>query len=434
MPSRPSPLSRSRAALAGLCAMIALAAPALRAARAQDHFGDIDNLRHARGTTTSADAIGRVVESGPGGRNIILLPGAGFGAAAWADFMSRNDGRYHMLAITPAGFDGTPPPPMPAGTDYFDRPWTRALCDAIARLIRDRGLDSPILAGHLDYGAHLALRVALDHPELVSGVVVVAGAPSVAIPAPLNEPGQPPAPASVRQRRRFVQATAAPFCRGLTLQQWIAGLPMAGSLSRDPVQADALYVRLCATPIPTLLRYQLEYQTTDLGPELDRLHRPLLVVLPDAPRSSPRNCDNGRAGGSSDYAWRAAALTQAWGDPELAMARVFDLQTQWESLRGEAPDLQIVRIPGAARFVMLDQPEAFDAIVADFAAGAARLPAATPTITMGGRAAAVGNHKPIPPLPAIVPDADRNDLPAAKPAAISVPLARPRATRKSTAT
>ena len=56
--------------------------------------------------------------------------------------MARNMERYTMLAVTPAGYDGTPPPAMPAPEheDYGERAWTEALMTDLVALTRGRWL------------------------------------------------------------------------------------------------------------------------------------------------------------------------------------------------------------------------------------------------------------------------------------------------------
>ncbi|HTF88849.1 MAG TPA: hypothetical protein VK843_10605 [Planctomycetota bacterium] len=75
----------------------------------------LDNLVHDAGyKTAELGSLGAVVERGSGPIDMVMVSGFGVGASAFEGFMRRNATRYHMVAITLAGFEGTPAPPMPA--------------------------------------------------------------------------------------------------------------------------------------------------------------------------------------------------------------------------------------------------------------------------------------------------------------------------------
>ena len=139
----------------------------------------LNNLVHAPGYVTAPlGTLGAVVERGRGPIDMILVSGSGLGASVFDGFMNRNRGRYHMLAVTLPGFAGTPAPPMPpAGTSYGDQTWTRGAAEAIVHLIHDRRLHRPVLVGHFINGSPVAMRVAVEHPELVRSLVLLAGSP-----------------------------------------------------------------------------------------------------------------------------------------------------------------------------------------------------------------------------------------------------------------
>ena len=62
-----------------------------------------------------------------------------------------------------------------AGDVPNGRPWpAHRHADALAELIQARGLRQPVVLGH-SLGALVALRLALDHPHLVAGLVLVSG-------------------------------------------------------------------------------------------------------------------------------------------------------------------------------------------------------------------------------------------------------------------
>ena len=117
--------------------------------------------------TFAPGVLGAVVERDTGPIDMILVSGFGAGASVFEGFLRRNAKRYHMFAVTLPGLEGTPRPPMPPpAASYGDQTWTRAAMEAVVRLIGERKLDRPGLVGHFINGTQVALRVALDHPDL----------------------------------------------------------------------------------------------------------------------------------------------------------------------------------------------------------------------------------------------------------------------------
>ncbi len=69
----------------------------------------INNLVHTPGYRTSElGAIPTFVKLGRGKQTLILLPGLGFDASVFKDFMETNKKEYTMYAITIPGFGNTP--------------------------------------------------------------------------------------------------------------------------------------------------------------------------------------------------------------------------------------------------------------------------------------------------------------------------------------
>ena len=122
-------------ALALCPVVLAQQAPAPQNPAPQDP--KLDNLVHEAGyKTAELGALGAVVERGNGPLDMVLISGFGVGASAFEGFMQRNAARYHMLAITLPGFEGTQAPPMPpAGTSYGAQSWTRAAVEGVVRQI-----------------------------------------------------------------------------------------------------------------------------------------------------------------------------------------------------------------------------------------------------------------------------------------------------------
>jgi pimeloyl-ACP methyl ester carboxylesterase len=351
-----------------------------RGVMAQEKCSDpsLDNLKHPPNTATSPlGELGPVDKVGTGPVPMILIPGAAFGGSIWKDFMERNRDAYTMYAITPPGYEGTKPPPWPEKNDFSDRVWTDALCKAIVKLIDDKKLDRPILVGHHMLGDHYAMRIALDHPEKVRGVVVIAGMPSMAFGARgQNEPGKPVKTATLEQRRQMVQSFFAPFYKTVTEKMWQAGSYQARMLCRDATRAAQLFDQQVSVPIPTQLGYFFEYETTDLELDLGKLAVPLLVVLPRREWNLDVALDNYREANEMMYgnldrakaAW-TSNLSMQWGDVNEGTKWMYDWGFRWERLRGVVPKMTVRYIDNTGIFIMEDQPKALDQELRSFIAG-----------------------------------------------------------------
>jgi len=106
------------------------------------------------------------------GQALVLIPALGLKANYWDRVYKNLESAHPIYLGTLAGSAGTPPTTRP----YFPR-----YIEAVRTLVEDEKLERPILFGHL-LGAHIALRFAAEHPDLVGGVVA---APVIMVkPAP----------------------------------------------------------------------------------------------------------------------------------------------------------------------------------------------------------------------------------------------------------
>ena len=125
---------------------------------------------------TSATRVGGLAESragglrlyvGGSGREVALLHGLGGSAANWGA-VARPLARSHRVLVPDLPGHGASPRPQ-RGADVG------SFADAIAAGLRDAGCRRALVAGH-SFGGLVALRLALRHPELVGGLVLVAPA------------------------------------------------------------------------------------------------------------------------------------------------------------------------------------------------------------------------------------------------------------------
>lgn len=292
----------------------------------------LDNLRHAPEYVAAAPgALGRVVRHGSGPVDVLIIAGWGFGAEDFERFMRDNASRYRMVAVTLPGFSGTAAPPMPAaGTSYGEATWTRAAEDAIVRLIESERLRKPIVVGHFIVSTQIALRLALDRPELVGGLVIVGGEPMRFVPSRRDSTGKTPMPRD--ERVSGVDNFMAPrWFKTVTKKTWLANNYAQPQYARDSTRAAELWRKSAGVPLPVMIRYLCEYYATDLSDELPRLGVETRVLVPEF---SP----------------------EILADPKQSYVKQL-FWDSWENVRGSSPRLRITRVPDSRIFVTDDRPD-----------------------------------------------------------------------------
>lgn len=300
----------------------------------------LDNLVHEAGYRTAGlGSLGAVVERGKGPIDMLLISGFGTGASAFEGFMQRNSKRYHMLAITLPGFEGTAAPPMPpAGTSYGDQTWTRGAIEAVARLVRERRLERPVLVGHFLNGTQVAAQVAIDHPELVRALVLLAGSPRF-------EPVEPtpfwPKGLTLEKKVAAVDGYLAPrWFKTVSQKTWVASNFVATDYSVDDARGSRFADLANAPPLPVLIRYLCEFHASDVTPGIERLKLPLLMIQP-----------------SFTEALRADAK-------RVYLASFF--KEPWQGVFKDRPHTQTMFLEDAGILLMDDKPAEVDLAIAAF--------------------------------------------------------------------
>lgn len=281
----------------------------------------------AASSAAAKTPLGHVEQRGTGPTPMVLIAGVACDWTVWEAFMDRNKDAYTMYAVTLPGMAGTTAPPKPeteGGTPWFD-----ASIAALNALINDKGLSKPVVVGH-SLGGHLALRLALDHPESVGRVIMLDALPSF-----------PVGGGSIvgDQRIAIIDGILTPNLRQQDSSQWQDSFAReAMSMVSSGDRSDEIREMLRKTGGDVTLQYFIEGLRSDQAPRLGSLQVPTLMI-------AAMN-DKLPAGMNQDQ------------------ARAF-----WAGIDEQSDKVQVVIFENTRHFVMDDRSAATDAAVRAFIEG-----------------------------------------------------------------
>ncbi len=282
---------------------LVLASPPVLAQPGPPQDSTLDNLVHAQDYVTAPPGVlGAVVERGRGSTDMVLVSGFGLGASAFEGFMRRNAGRYHMLAVTLPGFERTPAPPMPPpGTSYGEQTWTRGRPTRSSSSSARSGWTGRCCWGTSSTARRWPCCIALEHPDVVRAVVLLAGTPRY---EPVTARPWPKG-LTLEQKIQAVDRYSAPrWFRTVTRETWVRGNFVATGYSADSVLGKRFADRANEPPLPVLVRFLCEFHASDLWPDLGRLEPPLLVIQPSFTETVRRDTTRSYLQGYFEEPWR----------------------------------------------------------------------------------------------------------------------------------
>jgi len=101
---------------------------------------------------------------GSGSPTFVLLHGIGMGRSVFAGLGERLAAHGRVISIDLPGYGEAPEPPR--------TPTVERMADHVAALLRDEGIERPVLVGH-SMGTQIAVEVAVRHPALRPRVVLI---------------------------------------------------------------------------------------------------------------------------------------------------------------------------------------------------------------------------------------------------------------------
>lgn len=256
---------------------------------------------------------------------LVFVPGLMCGAWEWAGEIERFSPRYTIYALALPGFDGQPAVSGDPFNTVSAEFWT---------MLQARRIDKPIVIGH-SLGGTLAIMLAEQHSDRLSGVIAVDGMPIF--------PGMqlmPPAArvAMARQMTASIASIAGPA--QLEAAEKTYSLPYMMTSPADVASVAPLTARSDPKAAAAWMQQDL---TMDLRPGLASVRIPLLEIAPFDPQFDPKT--------------------------PAALASASQKQAYYASLLAGDPSAAVLTIAPSRHFVMYDQPAKLDAAIASFLAG-----------------------------------------------------------------
>lgn len=236
----------------------------------------INNLVHTPGYKTSElGAIPKFVKAGKGKQTLLLIPGLGFDASVFKDFMEANKNNYTMYAVTIPGFGKTPAPPMPpAGTSYGEQSWNKGAVEGIAKLIDKEKLSKPVIVGHFVQGIQLAVMLATSYPEKV-GRLILMGGPAKFIAVMNGKIIDNPKEKMIMATDKY---TGPKWFMHMEKKDYDAGNFLPEIYSLDSTAGKFLWKKSAEVIMPVAVRYSSEYFASDVRADFDKIKCPVLVL------------------------------------------------------------------------------------------------------------------------------------------------------------
>ena len=212
---------------------------------------DDDGNPFARGADFKPVAFG--VEVKGEGRPVVLIPGLGCPGDVWNDTVEHLGEGYQTHVLTLSGFAGRP---------AIKEPLSAAVRRDLARYIRSRKLDHPIIVGH-SMGGFIAYWLASYHPDLTGPVIVVDAGP--ALSGDLEE--------AKALRSRWKNATDEEFATQTRIS--------FSSMTRQPKKMESVIAKVAKSNRRAFADAIYEMVTTDLTEQVVEIKSPVLILAAD---------------------------------------------------------------------------------------------------------------------------------------------------------
>ena len=251
--------------------------------------------------------------------DVILIPGLSSSPHVFDQITESLKGRYRVHRIHVQGFAGAEP------MDNATGPVSAPVAEDLARYIAEKGLNKPAVIGH-SMGGTIGMMLAARHPDSVGRLMVVDMVPFMG--AMFGGPGATPASVAPMADQIFTGMTAGPE----EAYRAQAAATVTSMINTEAARAGPLRDSARSDRAVSSSAFR-ELIVTDLTPELASITAPTTV------------------------------LYVKFNDPRMTEAMVDGIyQASYRNL----PGATLKRIDDSAHFIMLDQPDRFEAEVNAF--------------------------------------------------------------------
>ena len=258
------------------------------------------------------------------GPDVILIPGLASPRQVWDGARSALGGRYRLHLVQLNGFGGTP---AGANGEGGILPATVA---ELSRYIAANKIRRPAIVGH-SMGGFFGLTLAKEHPDQVGRLMIVDSLPFIGALFDPSATAESIAPRAAAMRDMLKARAGAPP----PTPQEAAAAAVGMSRKSEGRAKIGGWTRLADQKAVGQAMY--EVMTSDLRPDLAAIRTEILMLYP----------------------WDEATVDEA-------RARAI-----YEGAYAAAPNARLVAVPHSQHFIMIDQPERFHALLAEFLAGGA---------------------------------------------------------------
>lgn len=287
----------------------------------------INNLVHTSGYSPSVlGDIPAYTKTGNGTRSLILIPGLGFDQSVFNDFILANKNNFTIYAITIPGMGNTMAPPMPdTSVSYSAQTWTNGLLKGILKLMAKEDIAKPILVGHFTYGTQIALKMAIEYPDSIAGVIILGGQAKF-----ISQQNDKAIDYQLKDMIRGTDYFAKSWFKTKTEAEWDKGnyLPEIYSVSKRI--GKNLWKQAAEVPVPVMVRYLCEFTASDVKAQLKEIKCPVLIL-------------------------RAKFTDKILSNPLNNYVKSQFIDT-WENVSAINSLIQVKDIQNASSFVWKDQP------------------------------------------------------------------------------
>lgn len=260
-----------------------------------------------------------IVGKGP---DLVFIPGLASSRATWKATAERLRGRYRLHLIQVAGFAGEPARANATGEVLVPT------AEAIAAYLDEQKLTPATVVGH-SLGGTMLLYLAETHPERLKAAMVVDSLPFFGGMRDPKATSDSVRPAAAKMRDAMIASSGTVTAEALE--------PQMAAMSKDQATRHMIAQWGALSDRSVVARAMYEDMVLDLRPGLALIRTPIALLYPDyGPLGSPAGM----------------------------------MEKFYPALYAPATSVKTQVVADSQHFIMLDQPQAFDAALDRFLAGA----------------------------------------------------------------